>query len=259
MSEAPEEGSVVLSAVGNSLRSARERAGWSRETLAHHSGLSGAAIAQIETGRRQDIRLASLVALAGALGVSVDYLVGGTATVAPPQLCEHRILMYDSDAAYLASTVPFLREGIARDHCLLAVTTRHQADLFRDALGADARHVEFRDAADWYRSPVAALGNYRSFVQDRFASGARWIRIVGEPVWAGLSKAEATEWLRYESLVNMAFASSPASLICPYDTRSASEEILADARHTHPLIADGDGVSTSVDYREPEDFLLSLR
>src|ERR1700738_2780915 len=74
---------VASSQVGRTLRSARERAGWSREALAHHSGLSWAAIAQIESGRRREVRLGSLVALANALAVSVDYLVGGKATLSP--------------------------------------------------------------------------------------------------------------------------------------------------------------------------------
>src|SRR3984893_14177140 len=106
-------GGCALSRVGRSLRSARERAGWSREALAYHSGLSWAAIKQIESGRRQEVRLGSLVALANALGVSVDYLVGGKATVSS-KLLEHRALIYGSDEEFLAWTVPFLVDGITR-------------------------------------------------------------------------------------------------------------------------------------------------
>src|SRR5580765_8167247 len=62
------------------LRAARKRRGWSRETLAHYAGISGAAIAQIESGRRADPRVSSLVRLADALDVSVDELVRGTAS-----------------------------------------------------------------------------------------------------------------------------------------------------------------------------------
>jgi DNA-binding XRE family transcriptional regulator len=58
------------------LRRTREERGWSREELAVHSGVSHAAIAQIESGRRVDVRLRSLVALADALGVSLDELAG---------------------------------------------------------------------------------------------------------------------------------------------------------------------------------------
>src|SRR4030081_758764 len=91
--------SVASSRVGRSLRAARGRAGWSREPLAHHSGLSWAAIAQIESGRRQEVRLGSLVALANALGVSVDYLVGSKATLSP-KLLRHGAVIYDSDDEY---------------------------------------------------------------------------------------------------------------------------------------------------------------
>jgi transcriptional regulator with XRE-family HTH domain len=233
------------------------RAGWSRETLAHHSGLSCAAIAQIESGRRQDVRLASLVALAGALGVSVDYLVGGTATL-EPKLLEHRALIYESDDDYLASTIPFVSEGITRDDCVLAVTAGRQIGVLRDALGDGAGCVEFHDSAEWYRTPAGALSNYRSFVQDRIEHGARWIRIIGEPVWAGRSEAEVAEWIRYESIINLSLALSPATIICPYDARSVSQGILAGARHTHPEVAEADDVSPSSAYREPDEFLLAL-
>ena len=72
------------------LKAARGRLGWSRETLAHHSGVSWSAIAQIQSGRRKDVRLRSLSALAKALGVSVDYRIGA-ATATAPQLLEHRL------------------------------------------------------------------------------------------------------------------------------------------------------------------------
>jgi transcriptional regulator with XRE-family HTH domain len=224
--------------------------------LAFHSGLSGAAIAQIESGRRQDVRLASLVSLANALGISVDYLVGGAATV-EPKLLEHRVLVYDSDGGYVSSTMPFILEGLARDDTVLVVAARRHTRLLRKALGDDADRVEFNDSVEWYSSPSEALNKYRSFVRDRFEAGARWIRIIGEPVWAGRSAAEIAAWTRYESLINVSLASSPVTLICPYDARSVSERIVAGARETHPELAEGDGVTASAAYRAPEDFLLA--
>jgi hypothetical protein len=46
--------------------------------------------------------------------------------------------------------------------------------------------------------------------------------------------------------------------MCPYDMRSVPERILARARQTHPEIAEAGDVTTSLAYREPEDFLLTL-
>jgi transcriptional regulator with XRE-family HTH domain len=240
-----------------SLRSARERVGWSREALAYHSGLSWAAIKQIESGRRQEVRLGSLVALANALGVSVDYLVGGKATVSP-KLLEHRALIYGSDEEFLASTVPFLVEGVTRGDSVLVVEANRQISWLRDALGDDAVHVEFKDSAEWLRSPTGALNDFRTFMKERFERGAPWIRILGEPVWAGRTEAEVAEWTRFESIFNLSFESSPATALCPYDARSVPERILARSRQTHPEIAEAGEVTTSLAYREPEDFLLTL-
>ena len=246
-----------MSRVGASLRSARERAGWSREALAYRSGLSWAAIAQIESGRRREVRLGSLVVLANALGVSVDYLVGGEATVSP-RLLGHRVLVYGSDDEYVASAAPFLVDGVARADCVLVVTASRQIGLLRDALGDDAMHVEFRESSEWYRSPGGAVDDYRTFLKERFGHGAHWIRIIGEPLWAERSGAEVVEWIRYESMINLSFASSPATMMCPYDTRSVPDEVLAGARQTHPEVAEADKVTTSSAYRAPEDFLLTV-
>ena len=243
--------------LGASVKSARERLGWSREALAYHSGLSWAAIAQIESGRRREVRVSSLVALASALGVSVDYLVGRAAT-ASPGLLNHRVLSYGSDDAYLAAAVPFLLEGLAHDDCLMAVTTTAHIGVLRDALGSNARHVEFQDASEWYVSLLGAASGYRTFVQERFERGAPWIRIVGEPVWGGWSDDETAEWFRYEAMINLSFASSPATIVCTYDTRAMSESAIESAHRTHPHVASAGDVTASAAYQEPEDYLLSV-
>jgi len=249
---------VAIPPVGECLRSARERAGWSRETLAYHSGLSVAAIAQIESGRRRDVRLGSLLALAGALGVGVDYLATGKPGP-PPKLLGHTALIYGSDDEFVASTLPFLAEGLRRDDCVLAVTAGRQTSLLRDALGSDTVRVEFRDASQWYRSPLSTLDHYRRYLQEGLQRGNRWFWIVGEPVWAGLTDDEVLPWIRYESMVNLSLASFPATVMCPYDARSVPERALAYARHTHPELAAGPNATASPEYIGPEEFLLTLR
>ncbi len=243
--------------LGASVKSARERLGWSREALAYHSGLSWAAITQIESGRRQEVRVSSLVALASALGVSVDYLIGGAAT-ASPALLNHRLLSYGSDDAYLAATVPFLLEGLERDDCVMAVTTSVHIGVLRDALGSNATHVVFQDASEWYVSLLGAASGYRTFMNERFKHGASWMRIIGEPVWGGWSDDETTEWFRYEAMINLSFASAPATIVCTYDTRAMSEAVLDSAHRTHPQVASAGDVTASATYQEPENYLLSL-
>jgi len=249
-------GQIAPSRIGAILRSARERLGWSRETLAHHSGLSWAAIAQIESGRRRETQVTSLLALAGALGVTVDYLVGGSATVSP-KLLQHRVLIYTTDDEYLASAAPFLVEGITNDERVVVVTAARQEGLLRDALGKQSLQVEFLDSSAWYRSPGNALNGYRNLLEERFEGGAPWIRIIGEPVWAGRSAAEVVAWTRYESMLNLSLAPAPATIVCPYDTRSVPAPVIADARRTHPEVAGVGCASESPAFDEPEHFLLS--
>jgi hypothetical protein len=203
------------------------------------------------------VRLGSLLALANALGVSVDYLIGGEATVSP-RLLEHRLLIYGSDEEYVASATPFLVEGLARAECVVAVTGSHQTGVLRDALGSDATSVEFWDSSEWYRSPPGTLNDYRRYVKEQFERGAHWIRVLGEPVWTGRSGTEVAEWTRYESMINLSLASAPATIMCPYDSRSAPDDVLHLARHTHPEVAEAGRATVSAAYRDPEEFLLAM-
>jgi transcriptional regulator with XRE-family HTH domain len=249
-----ETAGIIGDGIAAALRARRERLGWSRETLAHHSGVSWSAIAQIESGRRKDIRLSSLSALASALGVTIEQLVRGRAAGTPAML-DHRVLLYGSEDEYVAGAGQFLVEGIRRCDCLLAVTTAAHARLLRDALGTDSGHVQFADTSDWYRTPQTAVAGYRRFLDDHCDES--WLRILGEPAWIGRSPDEVKVWTRYESLINLAFAAAPATIVCAYDTNSPADA-LTDARHTHPMLhSDGAAVASS-SFRHPEDLLLEI-
>jgi len=240
--------------IGSRVRAARKRLGWTREALAFHSGLSWSAVAQVESGRRKNLRPSTLAALARPLGVSIDYLVGASPTT--PTMLEHSAFLYGSDDQFRTTIGSFLGEGIERSEALLAVTTRRNIELLRQQLGRDARHVEFIDATSFYSTPIAALEAYRIFFETKLERGAAWVRLVGEPVWEGRSGADILLWARYESLFNLVFAASPLTVVCPYDERSAAPEIVRQAQLTHPHTVDERGTSESPDYTDPRRFAL---
>jgi hypothetical protein len=62
------------------------------------------------------------------------------------------------------------------------------------------------------------------------------VRIIGEPVWRGLSSAAVTEWTRYESLI-IELALAPLSLVRPYDVRELPDLVVAHAGRTHPELS----------------------
>jgi transcriptional regulator with XRE-family HTH domain len=243
------------SRIGDSLKAARTRLGWTRETLAHHSGVSWSAIAQIESGRRKAVRLGTLSALAEALGMSVDYLIGSPATIGQP-LFEHRVLPYASDEDLLSSAVPFLAEGIDRSDAVVAVMPRAWNRRIRDNVNGASSRIEFVDAADWYTSPGAALDRYRVLLKERLDAGSVWIRIVAELPLVGRTRAEIAAWTRYESIVNLAFASAPATIVCTYDTEALPRGVVADAHRAHPPIAVGSLGTANPSYRDAEELLL---
>ena len=243
--------------IGPALRAIREGRGWSRETLAHHAGVSWAAIAQIEAGRRPDPRLSTMLGLAAALGVTVDRLSGrATPGETPPTLLQHSVLPYSTDADFVDASAPFLTAGVERGEAVMAVTVRSRITRLRRALGADAERVVFADSIRWYSSPPAALDGYRTFLQDSVRAGHVWVRILGEPVWRERSAQEIRAWTRYESLLNLVFGASPATVMCPYNASALGAGITADALCTHPDVATAAGSVASTDYRRPEDFLL---
>jgi transcriptional regulator with XRE-family HTH domain len=243
------------SRIGDSLKAARTRLGWTRETLAHHSGVSWSAIAQIESGRRKDVRLGTLSALAEALGMSVDYLIGSPATIGQP-LFEHRVLPYASDEDLLSTAVPFLAEGIDRSDAVVAVMPRAWIRRIRDNVNGASSRIEFVDAADWYTSPGAALDRYRVLLKERLDAGSVWIRIVAELPLVGRTRAEIAAWTRYESIVNLAFASAPATIVCTYDTEALPRGVVANAHRAHPSIAVGSLGTANPSYRDAEELLL---
>jgi transcriptional regulator with XRE-family HTH domain len=243
-----------LSNLGMRVRAARERRGWSREALAVQSELSWSAIAQVESGRRKNVRPQTLAALAGALGVTIDYLVDG---VTPSSMMlEHQVLLYESDQEFVDAVVPFVCEGIERAEAVQVVTTATRIEPVRERLGADAERVEFADRTGWYTDSGSAIRDLTDFIDAKLEAGAPWVRFVGDPDWAGDSDADAGLWIRYESLVNLVFANSPANLLCTYDIRSIAPEIVRQARLTHPHTVEADGIASNPDYADPRGFVL---
>jgi DNA-binding XRE family transcriptional regulator len=242
------------SRIGIALADARARLGWSRETLAFHSGLSWSAIAQIESGRRADVRLSSLTALAAALGVSLDYLAGAVT----PHIGEHHLLPYSTTEDFLSTAGAFASSGLDRSHAVLAVTSPANIGLLRERLAGRADLVDFVDSQEWYVTPPEALSRYDRYVKEKFAAGAPWVRVLGEPMWTDRSAAEISAWTRYESMINIAFASAPATIACPYDVRSLPPSVVADAHRTHPHLARPDDSEVSPNHVSAGDFLLAI-
>jgi anti-sigma regulatory factor (Ser/Thr protein kinase) len=161
----------------------------------------------------------------------------------------HQALLYADDETLLDIAVRLVREGLTAGEVVLAVLPAVTAAVLRDALGAEADAVAFRDAVHWYSQPTRTIAAYSSFIEDH--PGVR-IRAIAEPGWSGGSPAETAEWTRYESIVNQAFAEIDGSVLCLYDRRTTDDEVLDGALLTHPELAGEAGPHTNEAYLDPD-------
>jgi CheY-like chemotaxis protein len=172
--------------------------------------------------------------------------------------CVHEALIYSTMDEFLAATVPFIREGLESEEPLLVVTKKANLRALREALDSDAGKVDLVDSATWYRSPTRTIEAYDGDVRRRLEEGAERVRIIGEPVWPRTSERAVAEWKRYESALNVAWASTPAWVVCPYDANELPEDIVSDATRTHPVLRTGRGTRPSPSYTDPEVFVRDL-
>lgn len=209
---------------------------------------------------RSEDELAELIEASPALDFLSKHELSGQAIrdVLAGGECVHEALLYSTVDEFLAATVPFVRAGLDAEEPVLVVTKERNLRILREALDADAGRTQFVDSADWYRSPSIALEAYGHYVQARLEEGAGRVRAIGEPPWPRESPRAVAEWKRYESALNLAWASTPVWVICPYDTDDLPEEIAVDALKTHPVIRTGGDRRSSSRYTHPEVFVREL-
>ncbi|MEA2389600.1 MAG: hypothetical protein QOG41_2373 [Thermoleophilaceae bacterium] len=166
-------------------------------------------------------------------------------------ICHHHLLVYDSDEQYAEQVAPFVEAGLEAGEALVAVPGRATEPVLRDALGANAQRVTFHLCEDWYTRPEDVLARYDAAVRTLLRDGAPGVRVAAELPPCS-SHEEWDTWVRYEAIINRAFADRPVSLVCTCDSRLIPEHVLDSMRSTHPLLL-GNGRERNPDYHDPAD------
>ena len=144
---------------------------------------------------------------------------------------EHDALLYAGMEEFVRGTSAFVLEGLRRDEPVMVAVPADRLPRLREALGAGADRVAFADMTVLGRNPARIIPALRAWL-DQYPG--RRTRFVGEPIWAGRTRDEVAEATWHESLLNLAFADTPTSILCPYDVSRLDAGALADARCTHP-------------------------
>ncbi|NKE62385.1 sensor histidine kinase [Lentzea sp. PSKA42] len=151
----------------------------------------------------------------------------------------HETALYGSDDDFLALAVPFLEDGLRAGEPTVVACAERNTALLSGALGR-GNSVMYLPGADQYSRPSDAIATYRDLFREHTEAGARQMRVIGEVPHSGVG-ARWDWWARYEAAANQAFAEFPVWGLCPYDTRTAPADVLADVVRTHPNIAGASG------------------
>ncbi|MEA2422441.1 MAG: hypothetical protein QOF55_1540 [Thermoleophilaceae bacterium] len=161
----------------------------------------------------------------------------------------HEALFYRGRRDFAERIGAFVGDGVARGEPVLVMVTADKIELLRAELGAAAERVTFADMGETGRNPGRIISAWADFAADYLAQGLR-MRGVGEPIWAGRGPDEMVECQHHESLLNLAFGHADGfRLLCPYDVEALPEDVIEEARRSHPLILDGQTLRESRSFR----------
>jgi anti-sigma regulatory factor (Ser/Thr protein kinase) len=168
-----------------------------------------------------------------------------------PHRFHHEALFYDGDAEFVDSCSAFATEGLERGEPVLVMVGSKKLELLRDALDGRAGEVAFVDMEVIGRNPARIIPAWGRFVADQTGGAGGGKRGIGEPIWADRRADEMAECQLHESLINVAFADADSfRLVCPYDTSTLSDDVIAEARCSHPIVSERGHPAESGDYRE---------
>jgi anti-sigma regulatory factor (Ser/Thr protein kinase) len=165
----------------------------------------------------------------------------------------HSALLYHSQQEYLDSVVRFVHDGLARDEAVLIAVPGDKLDLLHDALnargGGFAAELRMADIAEVGRNPSRFMAMEASFADEH---PGRRVRIVSQLAFPGRTEDEFVACIEHEALVNRALEGYRATGLCLYDASRLGEDVLADARATHPLLWRCGALHRSAEYAPDE-------
>jgi len=157
----------------------------------------------------------------------------------------HAALFYAGREEFVRRTAHCIRAGLPGREPTLIVVSSEKIDLLSRELGADGAAVQFADMRDVGSNPARIIPAWQEFID---AHPGRQLRGIGEPIYPERDAAEMIECQHHERLLNLALADSKLFLVCPYDTIALPPAVIAEANHSHPLIAGEHGEHTSDNY-----------
>jgi anti-sigma regulatory factor (Ser/Thr protein kinase) len=180
-------------------------------------------------------------------------VLASSSPVSEAEPFRHPALFYRGMDEYLAGTLPFIEEGLAAGEPVAVAVPGAQLEALRAGLGDAAPRVRLIDMTRAGRNPGRILPGVLFAFADHHRD-AEFVRIIGEPIWAGRSAEEYPACVQHEALINHAFAGRSVEILCPYDVATLPDDVLQDAERTHPTLIGPAGARFSGRYA-PDDVI----
>ncbi|MEU5877624.1 sensor histidine kinase [Spirillospora sp. NPDC047279] len=166
----------------------------------------------------------------------------------------HRALVYGSVRDFTDIAAPYLDQGVKAGDAVVVITSPALAAELEEGLGTrTASRIEFIDRDGWFRGPMQTLSDYYDRTRRDWWPRGR-LRLLTEPVWTGRTPLEIREWKRHEAILNVAFAGTPSTFVCAYETGAVPPHVIMDAARTHPELLDVEGLRPSGEFVDPAEF-----
>ncbi len=165
----------------------------------------------------------------------------------------HVAALYASDEQLRDLLLPYLDQGLLRHEAILAVISEDARRVLCDALGDAADRVQWGCSGVSYDRLGQVLEGFADYLARQHRAGAR-TRVIGE-FDADSNPDRVSQYLRYESMANEVYAPYGYPVVCLWDQRRYSPEVLAHVRAVHPQLLDTSGPIPNSEYCLPIDYL----
>ena len=179
------------------------------------------------------------------------------------------------DEAFQA-LLPFIKEGLELGHKSVhtidpRLRAEHSQRLASAGIELDAAlQNDQLELLDWSSTHLCqgkfdqhkTLSRYRQVMADATQKGFPLTRFVTDMGWALHAELEANALLEYESTANyewMQHAGPIHPVICTYDLRLFTADIIVDVMRTHPMVIIGGVLRENPFFVPPGEFLEQLR
>ena len=145
----------------------------------------------------------------------------------------HLAYFYDDERDYMSYLPAFAGTGLRSSEPVFVAVPGNKAGLLRERLGAESRLLRYGAMSETGRNPARLIPELRSFIDEH---PGQPVRCICEVMWPGRSAAELCEAIRHEALINLAFDTATATIVCPYDVTGLAAGGLGGRAHPpgHP-------------------------